>query len=171
VLWAVFALVVIALGFPVTAWVVTRGLARRPLGPLAPYRGRAEKWIHKHYGVDWPGCSLIQKAVAQGSRVADPVLEDAAHRLAAATLARKVPAARLLYVAAAMNIVLGLFMASFGIGSLFWVTSRFQAVFLIFQGVWFFTLGWIQYKYGVGRQRKNAFRALELNRVGPASGA
>ena len=32
--------------------------------------------------------------------------------------------------------------------------------------MWFFTLGWIQYKYGVGRQRKNAFRALELNRLG-----
>lgn len=169
-LWAVFALAVIALGLPVTAWAVTRGLARRPPEPLTPHHGRAEKWIRQHYGVDWSGCSLIQKAVAQGSRVADPVLEDAAHQLAAATLARKAPNTRSLYAAAVMNIALGPLMASFGISSLFWATSRFPAIFLIFQGAWFFTLGWIQYKHGVGRQRKNAFRALELNRLGAHPG-
>ena len=162
-LWAVGALVVIGAGLPVTAWLATRGLARRPATPLKPYHGRVESWIHRQYQLDWTECSLILSAVTQGRRVSGPGLEDAAHRLAAATLRGKVPGIRAVRLAATINLILGPAMAGAGIAALFLPGSKFTAVFLIIEGVLFFTLGWLNYVRGPGKQRKNAARALELN--------
>jgi hypothetical protein len=119
VLWAVCAVVVIGAGLPLAAWLTTRGLARRPPAPLKPYHGRIESWIHSQYKLGWTECSLIHNAVTQGRRVSDPGLEDAAHRLAAATLRGKVPGTRVVRVAAGMNLILGPAMAGLGIALFF----------------------------------------------------
>jgi hypothetical protein len=167
-LWAVCAVVVIGAGLPLTAWLATRGLARRPSAPLKPYHGRAESWIHRQYQLGWPECSLIHDAVAQGCRVGDPGLEDAAHRLAAATLRRKVPGTRAVHLAARVNLVLGPAMVSLGIASFFLSENRFFAVYFIGEGALFGTLGWLNYARGPRKQRDNAARALDLNRpAGP----
>ncbi len=163
--WALSALLVIVVGLPVIAWAATRGLARRPPAPLRPYHGRAESWVHQQYTLDWPQCSLILRAVAQGRRVADPALEDAAHRLAAATLAGKVPGVWLLRLAPGVNVVLGLGLATLGIGGLLRGKDTMTAMILIPEGALFCILGWYQYARGAGRQRAKAARALELNQL------
>lgn len=162
-LWAVGALVGIGAGLPLTAWLATRGLARRPSAPLKPYHGRAESWIHRQYQLGWTECSLIHDAVTQGRRVGDPGLEDAAHRLAAATLRGKVPGIRVVRLAAGTNLILGPAMVGLGIASFFLSENRFFAVYFIFEGVLFFTLGWLSYTRGPRKQRDNAARALDLN--------
>ena len=167
-IWAVGAIAVICVGLPVTAWLATRGLARRPAAPLKPYHGRIESWVHRQYDLDWPQCSLILRPVAQGSRAADPALEDAAHRLAAATLAGKVPGVWVVRLAPRINVVLGLGLATLGIGGLFWGQEQLTTIFLIPEGALLFALGWHNYVRGAGRQRKNATRALELNQLAVA---
>ncbi len=162
-LWALGALVVIGAGLPLTAWLATRGLARRPSAPLQPYHGRAETWIHREYQLGWPECSLIHDAVARGRRVGDPGLEDAAHRLADATLRRKVPGTRVLYLAAGANLVLGPAMIGLAIASLFLSENRFLAVYFVIEGALFSSLGWHNYVRGPRKQRNNAARALDLN--------
>ncbi|MGI8447145.1 MAG: hypothetical protein ACR2MP_08210 [Streptosporangiaceae bacterium] len=162
------AIAVICVGLPVTAWLATRGLGRRPAAPLKPYHGRVESWVHRQYELDWPQCSWILGAVAQGSRAADPALEDAAHRLAAATLAGKVPGVWLMRLAPGVNVVLGLALAALGIGALFWGQGPLPTIFLIPEGASLFALGWHNYVRGAGRQRKNAARALELNQPAEA---
>lgn len=169
--WALCAIAVIVAGLPVTAWVTTRGLARRPAAPLKPYHGRVDSWIHRQYGLDWPQCSLIREAVARGGRVDDPVLEDATHRLAAATLSGKVPGVRALRLAASTNIVLGLLIAGVGIGSFLWGGGGFLLLLCIPEGALFVTLGWLNYVRGPGRQRKNAARALAVNQFAAQSRA
>ena len=69
--------------------MTTRGLARRPAAPFKPYHDRMEKWIHRQYDLDWADSRPIRKAVSEASRVTNPALEDAAHRLAVATLSGK----------------------------------------------------------------------------------
>ncbi len=155
----------IGLGLPVFAWLATRPLARRPPTPLKPYHGRAETWIHRQYGLDWPECSLIRTAVTLGRQVGEPGLEDAAHRLAAATLRDQVPGARAARLAASVNLVLGPAMAAGGIAGFFFSTNSFLSGYLIAEGAFFFLLGWLNYTHGPGKLRKNAARALELNRV------
>ena len=169
-LWALCAIAVICVGLPVTAWLATRGLARRPAAPLKPYHERVDSWIHRQYDLDWPECSLIRGAVAGGSRVADPELEDAAHRLAAATLSGKVPGVRLLRVAVGLNVMIGPGIAALGIGGLFRGESPLTSIFLILEGALFLILGWFRYAHGPGRQRKNAIRALELNQLAARPG-
>jgi hypothetical protein len=168
VLWAVGAVVVIGVGLPVFAWLATRPLARRPPTPLKPYHGRAETWIHRQYGLDWPECSLIRTAVTLGRQVDDPGLEDAAHQLAAATLRDQVPGTRAIRLLATVNLVLGPAMVASGIASFFFSTNTFFSVYFIGYGAFFFFLGWRNYRRGVWRLRKNAARALELNQpAGP----
>jgi hypothetical protein len=162
--WAICVIAVIGVGLPVTTWLMTRGLARRPPTPLKPYHGRVDSWIHRQYGLDWAECSLVHAAVAQGRRVSNPALEDAAHRLAAAVLRGKVPGVRALRLAAGVNVVLGLGMAVLGI-SLFWTANRLLAFICVLEGAWFITIGRLNFVRGPGRQRQNAARALELNQI------
>lgn len=167
-LWAVGAVVIIGVGLPVFAWLATRPLARRPPTPLKPYHGRAEAWIHRQYGLDWPECSVIRTAVALGRRVSDPGLEDAAHRLAAATLRDEVPGTRSVRLAATTNLILGPAMAAAGIALFIFSTSTFLPGYFIAEGAFFFFLGCLNYAHGPGKLRKNAARALELNQpAGP----
>jgi hypothetical protein len=55
-----------------------------------------------------------------GRRVGNPALGDATHRLATATLAGQVPGVRVLYLAAVINIAVGLMMGAPVISGLFW---------------------------------------------------
>lgn len=168
-IWALGVIAIIVAGLPVTAWVTTRGLARRPSAPLKPYHGRADSWIHRQYGLDWADCSQIRNAVWMGRRVDNPALEDATHRLAAATLSGKVPGVRVLYLAAWMNIAIGLMMGALAISGLFWGSPRFFSLIYIPEGTLFCTLGWLNYVRGPRRQRANATRARELNQLGAHS--
>lgn len=163
--WALSALLVIVVGLPLIVWAATRGLARRPPAPLKPYHGRVESWVHCQYDLDWPQCSLILRAVTRGSRVTEPALENAAHQLAAATLAGKVPGVWLVRLAPGVNVVLGLGLATLGIGSLLRGKDPMTAMILIPEGALFCILGWYRYVRGAGRQRAKAARALERNQL------
>jgi hypothetical protein len=140
VFWALGVIAIIVAGLPVTAWVTTRGLARRPSAPLKPYHGRA-----------------------------DSALEDATHRPATATLSGKVPGVRVLYLAAWMNIAIGLMMGALAISGLLWGSPRFLSLVYIPEGALFCTLGWLNYVRGPRRQRANATRARELTQLGAHS--
>jgi hypothetical protein len=59
-----------------------------------------------------------------GRRVDNPALGDATHRLATATLAGQVPGVRVLYLAAVINIAVGLVMGALAISGLFWGPTR-----------------------------------------------
>jgi hypothetical protein len=96
----------------------------------------------------------MRGAVAGGRRVADPELEDAAHRLAAATLSGKVPGVRLLRLAVGLNVMIGPGIAALGIGGLFRDESPLTSLSLILEGALFVILGWFRYVHGPGRQRK-----------------
>ena len=113
-IWGLAALAVIIAGLPAIAWTATRGMARRPAAPLKPYHDRMDQWIHRQYGLDWADCRPIRKAVAEGSRVTNPALEDAAHQLAAATLSGKVPGARRVRLLSMTNLVLGVVLVGSG---------------------------------------------------------
>ena len=161
-IWGLAALATILVGLPVIAWIATRRLARRP---PTPYRGRMDTWIHRQYGLDWADCPPVRTAVAQGSRVTNPALEDAAHRLAAATLSGTAPGTRLVRLMAGIKLVLGAVVAAGGIVGLASGATRVAAGVLLFEGAWFAVHGWIDWAYVVRRQRRKAARALELNQI------
>jgi hypothetical protein len=122
-----------------------------------------DTWIHRQYGLDWADCRPIRKAVAEGSRVTNPALEDAAHRLAAATLSGKAPGTRRVRLVSVTNLVLGVVIVAPGIFALASGANRFSAAVLLAEGAWFFVLGRITWVYVGRRQRKKAACALELN--------
>ncbi len=163
-IWGLVALAAIVVGLPVIAWLSTRGMARRPAAPLKPYHDRMDQWMHQQYGLGWADCRPIRKAVAEGSRVTDPALEDAAHQLAAATLSGKAPGVRRVRLASRAYLVLGVVVAASGIVALASGADLFSAVLLLAEGGLFFALRWIIWAYTQRRQRGNAARALELNR-------
>ena len=162
-IWDLVTLAAIVVGLPAIAWMATRGMARRPAAPLKPYHDRMDMWIHRQYGLGWADCRPVRKAVAEGSRVTNPALEDAAHRLAAATLSGKAPGARLVFVAGVTNPVLGVVVAAAGIIALASGAGRVPAGLPISEGAFFFVFGWFNWVYVVRRQRKKAARARELN--------
>lgn len=166
-IWGLVALAAILVGLPVIAWATTRGLARRP---ATPYRGRMDAWIHRQYGLDWTDCPPVRTAVAQGSRVTDPALEDAAHRLAAATLYGAAPGTRLVRLMAGIKLVLGAVVAASGIIALASGAARAATTVLLVEGAWSAVHGWIDWAYVVRRQRQKAARALEFNQRAAHSG-
>ena len=170
-IWGLAALVVIVAGLPAIAWAATRGTARRPAAPLKPYHDRMDQWIHRQYGLDWADCRPIRKAVAEGSRVTNPALEDAAHQLAAATLSGKVPGARRVRLVSMTNLVLGVVLVAAAIIALASGAGGFSAGALLAEGAWFFTLCWVIWVPAMRRQRGKAARALELNRPAAHRGA
>ena len=162
-IWGFVALAAIVVGLPVVAWMATRGMARRPAAAFKPYHDGMDKWIHQQYGLDWADCRPIRKAVAEGARVTNPALEDAAHRLAAATLSGKAPAARLIRVAIRINIVTGSVLAAFAAGFLLSGSNRIAAPVLFADSLLFFIPAGFSWVHVLGRQRNKAARALELN--------
>ena len=161
---------VIGVALPLGAWLLTRGVARRPPAKLRPSHGRVDTWIQQRYGLSWQECSRVRTSVAQGVPVSDPVLADAVHGLAAATVSGKVPGQRATRIAARLNGVSGTALAAFAIIS--HVTRTLMAGGLIFipQGLLLAASSCIS-SVQLRRQRRNAVRALELNRAVPGSTA
>ena len=151
------------MGLPVIAWMATRGMSRRPAAALQPYHDGMDKWIQRQYGLGWADCRPVRKAVAEGGRVTNPALEDAAHRLAAATLSGKAPGARPIRVAIGISIVTGAVLVAFAAGFLLSGANRLAAAVLLADSLLFFISAGHRWVYVLGRQRKKAARALELN--------
>ena len=122
-----------------------------------------DEWIHQQFGLGWADCRPVRKAVAEGRRVTNPALEDAAHRLAAATLSGKAPGIRRVRLVATANLVLGVVVAASAIIALASGADRFSAGVLFAEGVLFFALRWVIWAHAVRRQRKKAARSRELN--------
>ena len=101
----------------------------------------------------------------------EPALEDAAHRLAAATLSGKAPRARRVRLVATTNLVLGVVISVSAIIALPSGADRFSVGVLLAEGAGFFALGRITWVYTVRRQREKAARALELNQPAAHRGA
>ena len=170
-IWGFAALGTIVVGLPVIAWMATRGMARRPAAAFKPYHDGMDKWIHRQYGLDWADCRPIRKAVAEGGRVTNPALEDAAHRLAAATLSGKAPGARMIRVGIGINIVTSIVLAALGAGFLLSGANQIAGAVLFAESLLFFAAAGYRWVYVLGRQRKKAARALELNQPAAHRGA
>lgn len=170
-IWGLVASAVIVAGLPAIAWAATRGMARRPAAPLKPYHDRRDTWIHRQYGLDWADCRPIRKAVAEGSRVPNPALEDAAHQLAAATLSGKVPGAQRVRLVSMTTLVPGVVLVAAAIIVLASGAGGFSAWALLAEGAWLLTLRWVFWVPTMRRQRGNAARARELNRLAGHRGA
>jgi hypothetical protein len=163
--WALGVLVVVAVGFPLTIGLVTRGMADRPPKPLRPGYGKTGQWLHEHYGLDWRACVRIQQAVTRGERVGDSTLEDAAHGLAALTVRGRAPGQRLLLVAGLVWIGSGVVVLAVEIVVL--CLHGHQAsrlLFFLWYGPFMIVQATVQTIWVPRIQRRKASRALELNR-------
>jgi hypothetical protein len=167
--YAAGVIVVIGVGLPLGAWLLTRRIARRPPGELG--RGdRVDDWLRQEYGLAWLERSRIQAAVAAGRRVSDPALEGAAHGLAARTLNGGLKADQQQRFAGLINLGISTLAFAAGVVDLLRHPSQHATLFLIPWGVFLAAYGSFTFFWLPKRRRQAAARALELNQaaaVGP----
>jgi hypothetical protein len=159
--WALGILVVIAVGFPLTIGLATRGLGRRPLKPLKP--SPAVQWLQERYGLNERVGVRVESAVARGELVGDPALEDAVHGLAALIVSGRAPGQRQLRIVGLSSMALGagcLVVAIVVVG----LDHAGEAPALIPYGLFATANAWVQLVYVPRRRRRQAARALEVNR-------
>jgi hypothetical protein len=159
--WALGVLVVIAVGFPLTIGLATRGLGRRPLKPLRP--SPAVQWLQERYGLTERAGVRVESAVARGEPAGDPALEDAAHGLAALVVSGRAPGQRQLRIIGLSSMAVGagclvVAIVIVGLGHAGKVSA------LIAYGLFAMANAWVQLVYGPHRRRRQATRALEVNR-------
>lgn len=162
--WAAGVIVIIGVGLPLGAWLLTRRTARRPPGELSTGDPNTD-WLRKEYGLAWLERSRVQTAVGEGKRVSDSALEGAAHELAARTLSGSLPRFRQLRFIGRMNLGIGVVLTGVGVVDLVRDPSRAGTYFLIPEGILLAVNGWFIFVWQPKRQRRAAARALDLNRA------
>jgi hypothetical protein len=165
--WALGVLVVIAVGFPLTIGLATRGLGRRPLKPLKP--NPTVQWLQERYGLDGRASARVESAVAHGERVGDPALEDAANGLAALIVSNDAPGLRSLRMAG-FGVMAGgtvLLIVAIIAVTLNILASHLQ--FFLVYGPLLMIQGGVQAILVPRIRRRKAAAALELNRQAAAA--
>lgn len=87
--WAVAVIVVIGIGVPAAAWLISRRLGTRrqvSAGGLGPPADAVDSWLIEKYQLPALQRWQVRDAVLSGRELADPVLRRAAHDLAGCTL-------------------------------------------------------------------------------------
>jgi hypothetical protein len=165
--WALGVLVVIAVGFPLTVGLATRGLGRRPLKPLKP--SPTVQWLQERYGLDGRASARVELAVAHGERVGNPALEDAAHGLAAQIVSNDAPGQQVARRAGFVGVAGGavvLIVGIVGISLHHWA-SHLQ--FSLVYGPLLMIQGGVQAIWAPRIRRRKAAAALERNRQAAAA--
>jgi hypothetical protein len=162
--WAAGVIVIIALGLPLAAWLLTRRTARQPPGELST-GDRNTDWLRREYGLAWLERSRVQAAVAEGNRVSDPALEGAAYELAARILNGDLPRLRQLRFIGRLNLGIAGLLVATGLIRLVRDPAQSATYFLIPEGVLLAGTGWFTFLWQPKRERRAASRALELNQA------
>jgi len=160
--WAAGVIVIIGVGLPLGAWLLTRRLARRPAGKFGT-GDRLDDWLRREYGLAWLERTQVRTAVTQGSRVGDPRLEGAAHELAARMLSGDLPGLWHSVLLGKVNLGLGLILTALGVIDLVRHPSQTGTVILIPEGMLLAVNGWLTFVWLPKRRRRAAARARELN--------
>lgn len=168
-LWALALVVVIAIGLPMAAWLITRRLP--PPRPLGSYGGHdaIDKWLRDEYRLAPKECQQVRDAVFKGGQVSEPALVPVTRDLAAQVLANRFRVLRLSQLLAWVNV--GVAGGLAGGGTFVLVTgsaTKWQALgvfWLIDSGV-LLVAGAAGGLLGPKRLRRNAQKALELSQTG-----
>jgi hypothetical protein len=168
--WALALVVVIGVGLPVAAWLITRRLPPpRTVGRLGVGYDAIDKWLLDRYQLPPHDRWRVRKAVFQGHQVNDAALARAAHGLATRVLTGGFRVLRLSQVLGWVDLMMGIGFAGTGIFLL--ITSHdaeglvLGILSLVNSGLFMFA--------GMGRAlrtpkqiRRNVARALQLNQDG-----
>jgi hypothetical protein len=167
--WALALVVVIGVGLPVAAWLVTRRLPpARSVGRLGVGYDAIDKWLLDQYQLPPIDRWRVREAVFQGRQVNDATLARAAYGLASRVLTEGFRVLRLSPVLGRVNLMGGIGFA--GVGIFLLATSRhteglalgvFDLVnsgLLVFSGMYALR--------DAERTRRNMTKALQLNQDG-----
>lgn len=158
--WVAALVIVLLIALPAGFW----WLSRRP-GVTARFSrlgyGKDDRWLADEYGLDWHQRSRVQRAVASGVVVTDPVLEPAARGLAERILSGSSRAIAVWRVTGWLDLFVACLFA--GIGIYFLVSGQSVAVvpislaFSLLYGLLFRSRAIVHTR----RMRDNARRALQ----------
>ena len=117
--WALALVVVIGVGLPVTAWLITRRLPPpRAMGRLGAGYDAIDKWLLNQYGLAPHERWRVRKAVFGGDPVSDSTLAPAAYGLAVHVLGGGFRVLRLSQVLGWVDLAMALGVAGAGIAML-----------------------------------------------------
>lgn len=165
--WALALVVVIGVGLPVAAWLITRRLpSLRTAGRLGAGYDEVDRWLLDQYQLAWLDRSRVRKAVFQGQEVNDPALIPAAHGLAVQVLANGFKTLRFTQRIGRVELVIGPAYAVFGVVSL--ITSHHDSklalgVLAVVNGGLFTLAGVFRALRAPKQMRHYAERVLQLN--------
>jgi hypothetical protein len=163
--WALALVVVIGVGLPVTAWLITRRApSPKTAGRLGAGSDAIDRWLLDRYQLPPRDRSRVRKAVLQGQQVNDAALAQAAHGLATRVLAGGFKVQRVTQVLGWANLMLAIWFAGTGI---FLLTDGMVLGILALVGSGLYLFVGVERALRAPRRiRRNAARALQLNQDG-----
>ncbi len=165
--WALALVVVIGVGLPVAAWLITRRLPPpRAMSGLGAGYDAIDKWLLDQYQLAPPERWRVRKAVFRGDHVRDAMLTPAAHGLAIRVLGGGFRILRLSQLLGWVDVAMATGVAGAGIAML--VTNQHAEGFLmavlgLIGGGLLMFAGVMRALWFPKQIRRNAAKALHLN--------
>jgi hypothetical protein len=141
--WALAAIIVLAVGLPIAGWLLSRGMAAKQTtqspGGLGPPTDAADKWLIERHKLPALQRWRVRQAVVAGGQLHTSPLRDAAHDLAGGVLRGEVQVGRTLRAVSWILLAEGICFAV--AGTLIAIKIAPAGIGLVVLGVWFLIKG------------------------------